>query len=101
MLNTPAKPVTQASTTYLSFAESLASKLQPTLLYAAPPHTLYMLSSYTAAFFCFSYAAYNFNAGTTFPRRPTLRHGFRWHSAVCASSWPVSAAGSSLAPHDS
>jgi hypothetical protein len=47
---------------YQSFAESLAVKTHPTLLYTAPPHTLYIVASYTGAFFCFSYAAYNFNA---------------------------------------
>jgi hypothetical protein len=47
--------------TYTSFAESLASKSHATLLYAAPPHTAYIIGCYTGAIFCFSYAAYNFN----------------------------------------
>jgi hypothetical protein len=55
------KPLPQ-NPTYQSFADSLATKPYSTLLYAAPPHTLYIISSYTAAFFCFAYAGYNFNA---------------------------------------
>jgi hypothetical protein len=55
-------PSLSAPAQYLSFASSLALKPHPTLLYTAPSHIGYILSSYGAAIFCFSYAAYNFNA---------------------------------------
>jgi hypothetical protein len=61
-LNGPLKKSLPQNPTYQSFADSLASKSHATLLYAAPPHTMYIVSSYTAAFFCFAYAGYNFNA---------------------------------------
>jgi hypothetical protein len=48
--------------TYQTFASTLAQKSHPTLLYTAPSHTFYTFTSYTAAAFCFTYAAYNFNA---------------------------------------
>jgi hypothetical protein len=60
--NGPLKKPLPQNPTYQSFADSLASKSHSTLLYAAPPHTLYIISSYTAAFFCFAYAGYNFHA---------------------------------------
>jgi hypothetical protein len=56
------KKISPPNPTYQSFADSIASKSHATLLYAAPPHTMYIISSYTAAFFCFTYAGYNFNA---------------------------------------
>jgi hypothetical protein len=55
-------PSLAAPAQYLSFASSLALKPHPTLLYTAPSHIGYTLSSYGASIFCFSYAAYNFNA---------------------------------------
>lgn len=65
--NGPLKKSLPQNPTYQSFADSLASKSHSTLLYAAPPHTLYIVSSYTTAFFCFAYAGYNFNAQYIYP----------------------------------
>ena len=45
--------------TYQSYASRLAERGQPTLIYVAPSHTAFLVSSYTAATFCFSYSAYN------------------------------------------
>jgi hypothetical protein len=59
--NGTVKKSLQPLPTYQSFADSLSSRSHSTLLYAAPPHTLYIISSYSAAFFCFAYATYNFN----------------------------------------
>jgi hypothetical protein len=53
---TPTKAPTPATpAVYQSFASSLAQKSHPTLLYQAPSHALFMLSSYGAAVFCLSY----------------------------------------------
>jgi hypothetical protein len=60
------KPLPQ-NPAYQSFADSLASKSHATLLYAAPPHTAYIIGSYTGAAFCFGYAAYNFNIHYLYP----------------------------------
>lgn len=46
---------------YATYAQTLAQKPHPTLLYQAPSHTVFLLSSYSGAFFCFTYAAYNLN----------------------------------------
>ena len=46
---------------YTTYAQALAQKPHPTLLYQAPSHTIYILASYSGAFFCFSYAAWNLN----------------------------------------
>lgn len=45
-----------APSTYNSYQELLAKKSHPTLLYQAPSHTLFLISSYSASFFCFGYA---------------------------------------------
>jgi hypothetical protein len=47
------------ATTYQSYASTLAQKGRPTLLYVAPSHTAFLISSYTAAAFCFTYAGYH------------------------------------------
>jgi hypothetical protein len=47
-------------TNYQSYAATLAQKSHPTLLYQAPSHAAFILSSYSAAFFCFSYAGFSF-----------------------------------------
>jgi hypothetical protein len=44
---------------YQSYASSLAQKGHPTLIYVAPSHTAFLISSYSAATFCFTYATYN------------------------------------------
>ena len=41
---------------------TLALSPTPTLLYTAPPHTLFVVGSYFFGTFCISYAAYNFHA---------------------------------------
>ncbi|KAI9823901.1 MAG: hypothetical protein M1832_002219 [Thelocarpon impressellum] len=56
----PIIPPPQA--TYRSFAEKLALKPSPTLLYQAPSHTLYVVGSYAFGLFCLSYAGFNFYA---------------------------------------
>jgi hypothetical protein len=45
-----------AASTYNSYQELLAKKSHPTLLYQAPSHTLFLISSYSASLFCFGYA---------------------------------------------
>jgi hypothetical protein len=65
--NGTVKKSVQSPPTYQSFADSLASKSHATLLYAAPSHTLYIISCYSAATFCFAYAAYNFNINYVHP----------------------------------
>ena len=66
--NTLKKPV------YQTYAAKLAEKGQPTLIYIAPSHTAFLISSYSAAGFCFAYSGYNF-----------------WHSSLYAppdlASW--------------
>ncbi|CZT49266.1 uncharacterized protein RSE6_10082 [Rhynchosporium secalis] len=65
----PANPPANASTparapapllVYKSYATSLAEKTHPTHLYEAPSHTIYMLTCYGTAGFCFSYATISF-----------------------------------------
>ncbi|KAL5327049.1 hypothetical protein ACEPPN_004739 [Leptodophora sp. 'Broadleaf-Isolate-01'] len=65
--NTPAKAPTPAKgpalvtpTGYKSYAMSLAEKTHSTLLYQAPSHTMYMLTCYGTAGFCFTYATISF-----------------------------------------
>ncbi|KAH8815898.1 hypothetical protein F5884DRAFT_665298 [Xylogone sp. PMI_703] len=53
--------------TYQSFAANLAQKANPTLLYQAPSHTLFMISSYSAATFFFSYAGISFYSNYLHP----------------------------------
>ncbi|KAH7360438.1 hypothetical protein BKA65DRAFT_493128 [Rhexocercosporidium sp. MPI-PUGE-AT-0058] len=45
---------------YKSYAMSLAEKPHSTLLYQAPSHTVYMLTCYGTAGFCFAYATISF-----------------------------------------
>jgi hypothetical protein len=45
---------------YQTYASKLAEKGHPTLIYVAPSHTIFLISSYSAASFCFAYATYNF-----------------------------------------
>ena len=45
---------------YQPFAATLAQKSHPTVLYEAPSHTLFIVSSYGGAIFCFSYATFTF-----------------------------------------
>ncbi|RFU31772.1 hypothetical protein B7463_g4542, partial [Scytalidium lignicola] len=52
---------------YQTFAATLAQKPNPTLLYQAPSHTLFIFSSYTAAAFFFSYAGISFYSNYLFP----------------------------------
>lgn len=52
---TPSQPPT-----YQSYAQILALKPHPTLLYQAPSHTAFILSSYVTAGFCFTYAVVAF-----------------------------------------
>jgi hypothetical protein len=47
-----------------SYATSLAQKAHSTLLYHAPSQTIFMVSSYSASAFCFSYAAFSFWANS-------------------------------------
>jgi hypothetical protein len=61
-INAPKQSAVASVATYQSYASTLASKSHSTLLYTAPSHTWYKFSCYAAAFFSFSYAAYNFNA---------------------------------------
>ncbi|KAI9735312.1 MAG: hypothetical protein M1818_006506 [Claussenomyces sp. TS43310] len=58
---------TTATPQYQSYAAQLAARAQPTLLYRAPSHTLFIISSYTGATFCFAYAAYNLQAHCLHP----------------------------------
>ena len=60
--NTPTKPpkFTPYPSKYQPFASTLAQKLHPTILYEAPSHTLFIVSSYGGAIFCFSYATFTF-----------------------------------------
>lgn len=59
--STPTKlPAAPRNATYQSYASTLAQKGHPTLLYVAPSHTAFLISSYSGAAFCFSYAAFNF-----------------------------------------
>lgn len=44
---------------YQNYASTLAQKGRPTLLYVAPSHTAFRITSYSAAVFCFAYASYN------------------------------------------
>ncbi|KAI9849598.1 MAG: hypothetical protein M1837_002723 [Sclerophora amabilis] len=50
-----------------TFAEVLASRSSPTLLYHAPQHTAYILGSYTFGGFCISYAGVNLYTHYLFP----------------------------------
>ncbi|KAL2074512.1 hypothetical protein VTL71DRAFT_8290 [Oculimacula yallundae] len=45
---------------YKSYATSLAERTYPTQLYEAPSHTMYMLTCYGTAGFCFTYATISF-----------------------------------------
>jgi hypothetical protein len=45
---------------YQPFASTLAQKSHPTILYEAPSHTLFIVSSYAGAIFCFGYATFTF-----------------------------------------
>jgi hypothetical protein len=51
-------PLTK-QTVYQSYASSLAQKGHPTLIYVAPSHTTFLIASYSAATFCFTYATYH------------------------------------------
>ncbi|KAH7418120.1 hypothetical protein BKA64DRAFT_189103 [Cadophora sp. MPI-SDFR-AT-0126] len=53
-------PTTASPLVYKSYALSLAEKTHPTHLYEAPSHTVYMLTCYGTAGFCFTYAAISF-----------------------------------------
>ena len=53
--------------TYRSFAEAMALKPSPTLLYRAPPHTAFFIGSYVFGFFCMSYAGWNFYMHYLYP----------------------------------
>ncbi|KUJ21161.1 uncharacterized protein LY89DRAFT_778775 [Mollisia scopiformis] len=44
---------------YASYANTLANKSHPTLLYEAPSHTLLMICAWTGAATCFGYSLYN------------------------------------------
>ncbi|KAI9755374.1 MAG: hypothetical protein M4579_004303 [Chaenotheca gracillima] len=50
-----------------SFADTLAIRSSPTLLYQAPPYRAFILGSYAFSFFCFSYAGWNFYQHYLFP----------------------------------
>ncbi|PVH85032.1 hypothetical protein DL98DRAFT_651313 [Cadophora sp. DSE1049] len=54
------KAPTPAPLVYKSYVSSLAEKTHPTHLYEAPSHTVYMLTCYGTAGFCFAYAAISF-----------------------------------------
>jgi hypothetical protein len=60
-------PAPTTSPTYQSYAMTLAQKQHPTLLYHAPPHTMFMIACYSGAGFCFSYAVINFWSTTINP----------------------------------
>ncbi|KAK0112980.1 hypothetical protein ONS95_014694 [Cadophora gregata] len=51
---------TPAPLVYKSYATSLAEKTHSTHLYEAPSHTVYILTCYGTAGFCFTYAAISF-----------------------------------------
>ncbi|KAI9838535.1 MAG: hypothetical protein M1819_004844 [Sarea resinae] len=57
---TISSPPPPKTTRYQSFADSLALRPEPTLLYRAPPHGLYITGCYAFGGFCFIYAGYNF-----------------------------------------
>ncbi len=48
------------TTNYRSFAETMALRPSPTLLYQAPSHTVYIVGSYVIGGFCLAYAGFNF-----------------------------------------
>ncbi|KLU87869.1 hypothetical protein MAPG_06860 [Magnaporthiopsis poae ATCC 64411] len=50
-----------------SFADLLARKNAPTILYEAPAHTLSRFSSYTAGVFCFVFSGYHYTTGMANP----------------------------------
>ena len=64
---TRTSPGSQLSPTYKSYADILALKSHPTLLYEAPSHTLFMLSSYAAGAFCLAYSGLNFYSHCLYP----------------------------------
>ncbi|KAI1006482.1 hypothetical protein K3495_g1738 [Podosphaera aphanis] len=49
-----------SSTTYQAYSQTLAQKLQKTLLYTAPSSLAYQISSYTAATFCIGYGVLSY-----------------------------------------
>jgi hypothetical protein len=49
------------------FADSLASKGRPTIIYQAPSHFALIFCSYSGALFCFGYAAFSFWSNTLYP----------------------------------
>ena len=59
-IDVPSIPSTPPPPAYRSFAQTLALRPAPTLLYRAPSHTLYILGSYSFGLFCLTYAGYNF-----------------------------------------
>jgi hypothetical protein len=63
----PLKPTPSAPGTYASFADTLAAKPNPTPLYLAPSHTLYIVSAYLSSAFCLSYSAYNYYSHVAYP----------------------------------
>lgn len=59
---TPPQPIQ-----YQTYADILAKKDTPTLLYRAPSHTLFLAASYAGATFCTLYAVFNYNANVLHP----------------------------------
>jgi hypothetical protein len=66
-VTSPTSKLANSQTAYKTFAEQLAEKTHPTLLYQAPSHLLFKISSYAGGFFCISYSTYNFWAHFLFP----------------------------------
>ncbi|RYC58354.1 hypothetical protein CHU98_g7850 [Xylaria longipes] len=56
---TPSSLADKLKTLDVSYAQRLAMKSKPTMLYEAAPQTGFLISSYTAGFFCFGSAAIN------------------------------------------
>ncbi|KAI9842392.1 MAG: hypothetical protein M1838_003162 [Thelocarpon superellum] len=77
---------------YLSYADTLARRPSPTLLYRAPSHTLYKLGSYGFGGFCLSYAGYNFYAHYLYPPEGLspwvpVAFGGVCFAMTCAGTW--------------
>ncbi|KAI9798099.1 MAG: hypothetical protein M1833_004996 [Piccolia ochrophora] len=88
------KPTASTTRTaiYRTFADTLALRQSPTLLYQAPPHAGYIIGSYTSGLFCITYAGYNFIAHylqppVDLPGWVPIAFGFVCFFMTCMGTW--------------
>ena len=92
-LKRPSNAVVQAPK-FRSFADTIAAKERPTLLYQAPEHGGYVIASYAAGLFCFSWAGYHVWQHYLFPPVdlpfwvPPL-YGIIGFAMTCFGTWVI------------